>query len=204
MHSPEVVVFELHIPIPTVKWKRLPTQRQWAFGRHRYECPEEESPLCGTPIHPWWRPVSWRLTLAGREIGWRAVATVWHYEPDGADSGDTCKGMGGTQFTAHNVRWAWKHRAHLQIQWLHYQRVHRWLFLRCDRCGLPFRGHYRTRIGSFDGNINMHEHCASSTHLNNQIDTFARYIIYGEDEWLARHWAKSLVNFRETQEEGRV
>jgi hypothetical protein len=127
------------------------------------------------------------------------VATVWHYEPDGADSGDTCKGMGGTEFTWHNVRWAWQHRAHLQIQWLHYQRVHRWLFLRCDRCGLPFRGRYRTRMGPWDGDGSMHDHCASIAHLNDQADTYARFIVNGEDEWIARHWAKSRVDFKEAQ-----
>lgn len=201
MHSPEVVVFELHVPIPTVKVKRLLSREQWAFERRRYTCNAWENPLCGEAIHPWWRPSAWTPVVAGREVGWTAVATVWHYEPDGADSGDTCKGMGGTEFTWHNVRWAWQHRAHCQVQWLHYQRVHRWLFLRCDRCGLPFRGRYRTRMGTWGGDGSMHRHCADITHLNDQADTFARYIVYGEDEWLAKRWAQHRVEFKSKKEE---
>jgi hypothetical protein len=202
MHSPEVVVFDLSIPIPTVKWKRLKSQQQWAFDRHRYTCPEEESPLCGTPIYPWWRPVSWRLTLAGREIGWTAVATVWHYEPDGADSTYVCTGMGSTELTAHNVRWAWKHRAHCQVQWLHYQRVHRWLFLRCDRCGLPFRGRYRTRMGTWGGDGSMHRHCADIEYLNVEADLYANYIVNGEDEWRAQYKAESRLDCKAARERG--
>jgi hypothetical protein len=170
MHSPDVVVFDLHIPVPKIKWKRLPDQRQWSLDRRRYECREEESPLCGTPIYPWWRPAAWRLTLGGWEIGWTAAATVWHHEPDGADTGDTCKGMGGTELTAHNVRWAWQHRAHLQVQWLHYQQARRWLRLRCDRCDLPFRGKYRTRYSSWSGDGSMHRHCAMAM-LADESDT---------------------------------
>jgi hypothetical protein len=55
MHSPEVMVFDLHVPVPSVKWRnRRPPQ--WQVTRRRYTCPEEENPLCGEAINPWWRP----------------------------------------------------------------------------------------------------------------------------------------------------
>jgi hypothetical protein len=177
MHDPYVAVFDLMVPIPRTRWKRIEGKPRWALERRRYSCNAWENPLCGEAVYPWWRPAAWRLALAGREIGWTDVATVWHTEPDGADSGETCKGMGGSEFSAHNVRWAWKHRAHLEVHWRHYRQVHRWLFLRCDACGLPFRGRYRARIGKWGGGGSMHRHCADIEYLEHEADLYARYIV---------------------------
>ena len=63
---------------------------------------------------------------------------VWHEEPNGHDSGTICKGMGGSDLTWHNVRWAWRHRDHLHFRFWPYLNVKRWLFDRCDLCGKRF------------------------------------------------------------------
>jgi hypothetical protein len=56
-------------------------------------------------------------------------------------------------------------------------------------------------MGSWGGEGSMHRHCSNIAHLNDQADTFARYIVYGEYEWLAKRWAQHRVEFKSKQEE---
>lgn len=193
MHSPEVVVFDVHVPLPRIKWKQSARERRWEWTRRRYTCHANENPLCGEAISPWWRPEAWQVAAAGRRIGLVELATVWHMEPGGADSGEVCKGMGGSELTRHNLVWAWRHRTHLHIQWHHWQRTRNWLFLRCARCGLPFRGAYRARIGTWDGDARevRHRDCDLIEHLQRRDEVLARYIRTGEDAAIARLWAEA-------------
>jgi len=207
MHDPMVMVFSLGVPIPRTKWKRAAVQPRWGARRRRYTCPRDESPLCGEAIHPWWRPAAWELFLAGRDIGWTEVVDVWHAEPDGRDSGTVCKGMGGTELTWANVRWAWAHRRHLDIRWLHWQRTRNWLFLRCTRCGQPFRGAHRARIGRWNGDARdvRHRDCDLIEDQQRQLRLLADWITTGRDGFIARRiveqYADGPTPFAETVED---
>jgi hypothetical protein len=198
VHSPEVMVFDLNVPLPSVRWKSQRTR--WDVSRRHYTCPEGEHPLCGKPMYAWWRPTAWELTLAGRRMGWLHVADVWHYEPEEADSGTVCKGMGSSELTWANVRWAWSHRDHVEIHWTHYRRWHRWLFLRCDHCGKPFRGDYRAVTGTMGGEERWHTHCSSILDLRRTNEVLADYIVTGNDEWIAQQWAKGIVARKHAKE----
>jgi hypothetical protein len=191
MHSPEVVVFDIHIPIPSIKWKV--NNSKWKFKRRRYNTDGDPHPLNNKPMYSWWSPKAWELVLNGRLMGWLDIGTVWHYDPDGADSGSVCKGMKSSEFSWHNLKWAWKHRKHIEIHWRHYRKYHRWLFDRCDRCGLPFRGNYRTVIGEWSGDRMWHTHCSTIRSQQGTIKVLASYISDGSDEWLANYWAKQIV-----------
>lgn len=156
MHDPMVVVFDLHAPIPVrERWLGRDDTR-WTLGRRTYTGggPEYE----GKPIDPWWRPKAWRPRIAGRAYRWWHIVTVWHVEPEGRDSGTKCKGMGSSDLTWHNVRWAWKHRHHLSISVIPYRRVRSWLFDRCDECGHRF--FWKQSRHSYMSSDNVwHEHC---------------------------------------------
>lgn len=194
MHSPEVLIFDLRVPWPTVRWRRLAQQPSlWQFQRRRYTCPEEENQLCGKPMHSLLRPAGWQLILGRREIGWTNVADVWHIEPDDQDSGTVCKGMGGSDLTWSNVKWAWKHREHVSVHFTHYRKAHRWLYLRCDHCGKPFRGKYRGVVGTWGGDEHWHVHCEQILARGRTNEVLADYIINGTDEWIARRWAEGIV-----------
>lgn len=137
MHDPDVVVFDLHLPVPVEqKWRRGHGPR-WALVRRRYSGPTDADRR--KALEPWFRPNAYDLWVAGREFVWWKVATVWHGEPGGRDSGTVCKGLRGSHLSAHNLRWAWQHRAHLSVRVLPYRRVRSWLFDRCDHCGHRFR-----------------------------------------------------------------
>lgn len=98
-----------------------------------------------------------RRSKKGYRRFWNLV-TVWHVEPKGADSGTICKGMGGSELTWRNVRWAFAHRRHLKINVEPYLRVKRWLTCRCDECG--FRFFWRqARFGYMGSDKKYHEHC---------------------------------------------
>lgn len=70
---------------------------------------------------PWpQRKRDWR----GR-LFWPSMFTVWHVEPDGHDALTICKYTG---------RWQW-HFWHWHIQWHFEQKLRRFLFERCEKCG---------------------------------------------------------------------
>jgi hypothetical protein len=89
MHDPMVVAWEVPLFIPKrERWRdKHYNGRRWGFSRKRFTNPEH----LGKPIYRWWRPAGWTFALAGRVIGWRRLATIWHVEPGGHDSGEVCR-----------------------------------------------------------------------------------------------------------------
>lgn len=114
MHDPLVVAFEIRRPWP----KR--TTLGAANGRWRF------------------RGAFW--TVAGRNLYWPDLVTIWHREPNGRDSGEVCKHY--TRYQDADGKWQyrfhgrWKlHVHHWKIQIHPLQHLHRWLFERCTECG---------------------------------------------------------------------
>lgn len=102
MHDPMVVAFNIRRPYP-----RRP--RKGRLGRWR------------------WRPPF--VNVAGRELYFPALITVWHVEPHGEDAlRGECRG----------TRWQW-HIHHWHIQWCFLQGWRRRLLTRCAWCGGPSR-----------------------------------------------------------------
>lgn len=192
MHDPMVVVFDLHAPVPMPTWTPKGSPR-WGVRRRRFTGPAADGG--GSPIDPWWRPRAWQLSLRGKRIGWWHVATVWHVEPGGADSGRVCKGMGSSELTAHNVAWAWRHRSHLKVNVEPWLRLYRWRTLRCAGCGLPFRWKGDARFGYQSSDDVYHDPCMSLRHVRGQLDDLTAYVRFEADDnarWRVEYRLKGL------------
>lgn len=89
MHDPMVVAHEIPFPLPRrIKWREAHYKgRRWGFTRVRGTGPDNK----GKPVYHWWRPTAWTFALGGRVYGLRHLATIWHVEPKGHDSGDVCR-----------------------------------------------------------------------------------------------------------------
>jgi hypothetical protein len=112
----------------------------------------------------------------------RSLITVWHDEPKGADSGTICKGMGGTEFTWHNVKWAWKHRRHLSVHVEPYLRVKRWLFYRCDECGYRFFWKQPRMGAGWDSPHVLHFSCDALRMTKAQLEDLKNYVQFDVSE----------------------
>jgi len=134
--------------------------------------------------------MGYALFAAGRSLRWLHFATVWHVEPKGHDSGTVCKGMGGSDFTWQNLRWAWKHRTHLQINVEPYLRIKRWLTCRCAECGYRFFWK-QARCGYMSGDEVYHERCMSLRHARGQLNDAASALDFTADQtarWRVERW----------------
>lgn len=138
MHDPMVVAWKVPLPIPKrERWRDAHYEgRRWGFTRRRRTNPEN----LGEPVYPWWRPKGWTFAVAGRVVGWRCLATIWHVEPGGHDSGEVCKH--GHRWQDETGKWHWKplrawrwHFWHWHIQIPFLQGVRARLFDRCTLCG---------------------------------------------------------------------
>lgn len=179
MHDPMVVAHEIPSPIPhRVKWRETHYDgRRWGFTRTLGTGPDNK----GKPVYPWWRPKGWTLALGGRVYGLGSIATIWHVEPDGKDSGTVCRHYvrkSDPQPSALRARlspflkvhparevpddpaaergWiqdrAWKwHVHHWRIQIHHVQRLQRFLLERCVECGRRYPWGYAPVSHQWDG-----------------------------------------------------
>lgn len=188
MHDPEVVVFTISIPR---FWPRaMPTVTDgWHVTRRRRTNPEN----LGQPVYPWWRLVGYDFVAASRRIGSRPLITVWHVEPDGRDALTVCKGMGGSDLTWHNVRWAWRHRRHLEIAVEPWRRFRRWREDHCDECGRRF--FWRdARFGYMSSDDVYHEACMALRDERARRQDYERYLRAEADDtarWrVERHLAE--------------
>lgn len=159
MHDPMAVAHEVPFPVPRrVKWREARHDgRRWGWTRRRRTSPEN----LGEPVYPWWRLDGWTFALGGRVYGWRRLATIWHVEPKGRDSGDVCKhyrsaddtppwkvrlfpwlrlipanpdpGVNHKAFISDRA-WKW-HVWHWRIQLPWLQEIRARLFDRCALCG---------------------------------------------------------------------
>lgn len=195
MHSPEVVVFDIHAPIP-IFGHRFHTDPTWGFAVHRRTNKEN----LGERVYPWYRPEGYELFAFGKPIKMYRVGTLWHYEPDDADALTVCEGMQGTNLSWGNIKWAWKHREHLEFHWNTYRRVHGWLTLRCAACGRPFRWK-EGKIGEWSGDNVWHEPCHRAEWQKRQIETLLDYI-EGDRSFRSRYSVERMLeNRRERAEE---
>lgn len=131
MHSPEVLVFSIRSPFPSMRHKLRDDQY-----------PKWQSPIRfvkgrGFRYSPFMR-------IAGYELYFDSWLDVWHMEPNGADSGTVCKtkwykdkqGRDRAKQTWRWHFWHYKLSPSLLYKW------RRYLFTRCAECGGPSRkGH---------------------------------------------------------------
>ena len=187
MHDPDVVVFDIKLPIlrTGLRWDDDPA---WSIRRRRRTNWEN----FWEPVYPWYRPVGYRVTMAGRRLRWYGLMTVWHREPEGHDSGTICKGMGASDLTAANVRWALRHWRHLWLQVHPFERVRRW-FERCAGCGE--RMHSNSRFGYMSSDKVYHDWCMTLLTVRSQMDDLTRTVLGDADDttaWRANYRLKGL------------
>lgn len=194
MHDPDVVVFDVPLPIPARLWPDK--NARWGIKRRLYT---GTGPKAGTPIDPWWMPRAWAVSAPGRRLVWWKPVTVWHNEPGGADSGRVCKGMGGSDLTVHNVCWAWTHRGHLQIQVRPWDRYKAWRNDRCDECGKGFRWKDDCRIGTWGGDKVWHDKCHSLVHVRSQLDDLTAVARFDADDNTRRRVESRLRHLDEQE-----
>lgn len=188
MHDPMVVVFDVPLPIPRRRgWDNARDgEARWSikrrlYSKHAVDNNNAPSALASKPMDPWWRPRAYRIRVAGRSLQWVELCTVWHVEPDGHDSGTICKGMRGSQLTAHNVRWAWKHRRHLEVHFGFTRKVKRWLRDRCAECGDRFRWKQSRRSYMSTDKV-WHDKCMSLRHVRGQLDDALACLAFDADD----------------------
>lgn len=175
MHDPKVVVFDIHLPVPRRAWKVSSAQARWEFKRIRFTDKPDVA------VYPWFRPCAYQLHLAGRVIRLREFATIWHNEPGGHDSGHVCGRLpSGSSLTWKNVRWAWKHRAHLSVQLQWWQAWCRRRYQRCEHCSgrstktnpVNHSHSWADRSGKWNESKPglYHSSCSSVVSLRHQLD----------------------------------
>lgn len=194
MHDPDVVVFDLHLPIPVRSWRSMGREPRWGFHRRR----RTNAANLGEPVFPWFQPAGYECHLAGRRIGLYKLATVWHGEPEGRDSGSVCKGLRGSSFNASNIRWAIRHHRHLSLQWHTYQRVRFWLFKRCEDCGHRFFWKQERYGTGWDAPGVLHRACADVRQMRHQLEDAAKALTFTANDterWRVERW----LAYREEQ-----
>lgn len=144
------------------------------------------------------RPWPQRSTIGRkRRLYWPPMLDVWHVEPQGRDSGTVCKGMGGSDLSWHNVRWAWTHRRHLSLRFWPYLSVKRWLVDRCAECGRRFFWK-DDRHGYMSSDAVYHDRCMTLRHVRSQLDDAAKALTFtatDTERWRVERW----LNWREEQ-----
>lgn len=139
MHDPLVVAFSVRRPWPERSKMRLSEGTpRWEWKRHG----------------PWWKPGSWSpfVMAFGRRWFFPSMITVWHVEPGGHDSGEVCKHRrkGPDEKWRYTQRWRW-HVWHWRIQISLEQKLRRFLFERCERCGHRYPWGYAPVSHQWDG-----------------------------------------------------
>lgn len=158
MHDPMTVAHEIPSPLPHRERWHERTGKRWGFDVARMT-----GPGAGRRVYRWWRPKGYTLRLGGRAYGLGRLATIWHVEPKGHDSGDVCRhyirstdpqpsalrvrlspflkarpgdpsSAGATKPWISNTAWRW-HVHHWRIQVHVLGRLRRFLLERCQECG---------------------------------------------------------------------
>lgn len=196
MHDPMVMVFDVHLPVPErQRWREHAAAKRWSISRTRRTNKEN----LGEPVYPWFRAKGYATIIAGRVYGWSNVMDVWHVEPDDRDSGTVCKGLRGSDLTAHNVAWAWKHRSHLKITVILYRDVKRWLYDRCAECGYRFLWK-QSRFGYQGSDKVWHDKCMSLGHTRGQLEDAAKALTFTAND-TERFRVERWLSWREEQAE---
>lgn len=154
MHDPDVVAFDIPAPaLRRVRLPGLPVNPRWGILARRRTDPEN----VGERVYPWWRPRGYQLHLGGHRYRSLTLATIWHREPGGRDSGEICKHYSrdqqpdGTWTTTVLHGWRW-HVHHWRIQVGALQALRRRLLTRCAWCaGRSREGDPVNNSPSWDG-----------------------------------------------------
>ena len=88
--------------------------------------------------------------LLGRDWEWPSLITVWHKDPctDGSDS--SCRHKGRRRGSFYICFWHWQFQVHA------FQKLRRWFFERCAKCGHRFGwNEWPVATGSYQ----YHESC---------------------------------------------
>lgn len=211
MHDPMVVAHEIPSPIPRrVSWRDRSLAKPTGWTRSRRTNEENR----GEPIYPWWRPTGWTLGIRGRAYGLGRLATIWHVEPRGADSGTVCKHWrkepDGTSVVDRSWKW---HVHHWHVQIYLVQRLHRRLFERCLECGRPYPWGYAPVSHGWSEpagpwwkvtRVAYHHECSSLVSYRSsneereeairQLVTMARvFADETEDEFMQRFWGAGFA-----------
>lgn len=140
MHDPDVVAFTIIRPwpsrsgLPAAHSQDIRWRIRHHHDRHYRHCPDR----CRTGPRPWWKPGSysrfWRL--AGRDLFWPPMITIWHREPGGADALSVCqRRYQGRDGQLHLTRTWHLHLHHWRLQVHPAQEARRRLLTRCAWCG---------------------------------------------------------------------
>lgn len=87
MHDPNVVALEIKVPIPHFRWKASAGQPRWGVRVFR----RTNEANRGQRVYRWWWPKGYSVTVAGRQVKWRTIATIWHNEPGDRDALTVCR-----------------------------------------------------------------------------------------------------------------
>lgn len=128
MHDPLTCVCRIVLPIPRLGDQTQAGTGRWGIRRLRGSDPTH----WGSSTLPWWLPKGWLVSLGGRRLRWRHVATIWHREPSDRDAGSVC---GRIPHGVSRVAWGIQHFRHLSLEVFCLVAAHRWLFQRCAHCG---------------------------------------------------------------------
>lgn len=146
MHDPDVVAFCIVRPWPQRTQFPASGARgdgvRWRMRLHHDHVSSCEIEGCiGNPF-PWWNPRSysrfWRV--AGEDLYWPPMITIWHREPGGHDALTICR----RRYRDKDGKWHYSrgwhyHVHHWRIQVHPTQHLRRVLLTRCSWCG----GHSR-------------------------------------------------------------
>jgi len=160
MHDPKVVAHTIKRPWPQrssfpATGARGDTVRWSARLHHDHWLAVDSDDYCGCPgdkydtnrrhnPFPWWKPRSyssfWRV--AGVDVYWPPLITIWHNEPHGHDSLEVCSRRYQDKAGEwhHTRSWKW-HVHHWSFQIHPYQHFRRWALTRCAWCGGRSRKH---------------------------------------------------------------
>ena len=166
MHDPLVVAFEIRRPWPKIQRPNERPAARWKF-RH---------PSQGRRRWPWqgWQSI-WRV--AGWQLWWPSLITVWHVEPGGRDALTVCSNRdydadGNVVF---HKRWR-RHVNHWRVQVHSLQQLRRRLLTRCEECGRKGSpnfshswGREKTRWWQGEKGL-LHSECSSLRTLRNTLD----------------------------------
>lgn len=123
MHSPEVVAFSIRSPFPHIMKPMTKNPPRWQSIWHRR--------VDGSHF------ISPFAYVAGKELYFPELITIWHMEPGGHDSLTICKDRvrdKNGKFVRWSNTWRW-HIHHWKIQWCFLQAWRRSLLTRCNVCG---------------------------------------------------------------------
>lgn len=99
---------------------------------------------------------------------------VWHEQP----LGDDCEIPSDGRLSRRNLRWAWEHRAHLNVRVWPFLRIKYWLTERCVLCGQRFLWNDRARVSTVHRErVVSHSHCLTLRDIRIELEEITDYVL---------------------------